>query len=367
MRPLGVVGGSIVYVQHDGVLMAARIDVGARRVLGAPLALLDSIPVCGTCNGDSGVHLSKNGVLTYMRGSVASTLSVVDSAGLDRAIATEVRAYMQPRLAPDGRRIAVAIGSETGVDIWIYDVATQVLSRLTSGGKSNYPEWSPDGKHVVFVAEDSTGRTSIRWQTFDGGAPAETLVGIGALDKQAVRLFDGVISPDGRTLVFEALSGSGAFGIWSMPLDGDHKPRPYVVGPGSGGHPRFSPDGHWVAYASDESGRAEVYVRSFPDPSNRIQISADGGTEPVWSRDGKRIYYRNAGAMFLATVTTGTTFTVAARHRLFEKQITDSYWSASYDAAREPGQLLVLRPNADALKLVVVLNWSAELKERTSR
>jgi eukaryotic-like serine/threonine-protein kinase len=365
MRPLGVVDGSLVYMQYDGVLMAARVDVRARRVLGSPVPLLDSIPVCGTCNGDSGVHLSKSGVLTYMRGAVASILTMLDSSGLERTMSASSKDFTGPRLSPDGKHIAVVLADQGRADVWIYDVGTQVLSRLTSDGKSAFPEWSPDGKRVLFMAVDSVVRSSIRWQPFDGGAPAETLVDITKVGKTGMQIFGGVLSPDGRTLVFEIARGDGsAFDVWSMPLAGDRQPRPYIAGPASETGPRFSPDGHWVAYWSDETGRSEVYVRSFPDPSSRIQISSDGGSEPVWSRDGKRLYYRNAGAMFVAEVAPGAgTLGVSGRHRLFEKAITNSFFTASYDVARD-GQLLALRPNADALRLIVVMNWRAELAAR---
>jgi Tol biopolymer transport system component len=364
MRPLGVVDGSLVYVQHDGVLMAARVDVQARRVLGSPVPLLDSVPVCGSCNGDSGIHLSKSGVLTYMRGAVASTMTVLDSAGLERTISTNSKDFATPRLSPDGRRIAVTLSEQTGSDIWIYDLGTQVLSRLTSGGKSADPEWAPDSKRVLFMAEDSLGRSSIRWQPFDGGAAAETLVDMTKVGKKGMAIRAGVLSPDGQTLVFEiARVDGGPSDIWSMPLAGDRQPRPYIAGPASEIGPRFSPDGHWVAYWSDETGRSEVYVRSFPDPSSRVQVSSEGGSQPVWSRDGKRLFYQNAGGMFVAEIAPGVTLGVVGRHRLFEKAITGSFWSASYDVARD-GQLLALRPNADALKLIVVMNWRAELAAR---
>jgi len=366
IRPLGVVNDALVFLQEDGTMMAARVDVRARRVLGTPVPLLDSIPVCGSCNGDSGVHLSRGGVLTYMRGTVASTSAMLDSTGLERAVATEAKAFSQPRLSPDGRHIAVSILSEAGSDVWIYDVGAQVLSKLTVGARSGYPEWTPDGKRVVFVSTDSAGRSSLRWQPFDGGAPAETLIGIEAFGKRAMRVFDGVVSPDAHNLVFETMrTESGQFDIWTLPLDGKREPRPYVVSTSSSAvAPRFSPDGHWVAYAGDESGRSEVYVRSFPDPSNRIQVSSDGGTNPVWSRDGKQLYYRVSAAVYEATLTPGPSFGVVARRRLFEKPMTDSYFASAYDVGAGRGQILALRPVPDALKLLVVMNWPAELAAR---
>jgi serine/threonine-protein kinase len=362
IRPLGVVAGTLVYIQHDGVLFGVRVDVRARRVLGAPVPLLDSIPVCGTCNGDSGAHLSRSGILTYMRGDVSSTISMFDSTGLERALSRESKAFTQPRLSPDGRRIAVTVGGQTGTDVWIYDTGTQVLSRLTSGGKSAYPEWTPDGKRIVFEV-DSGGHAALLSQPFDGGAPADTLVSNAQLKQKPGEPLEGVISPDGRYLVFESANATG-LDIWSMPLDGTRQPRPYIVTAASEGYPRFSPDGHWVAYSSDESGRSEVYVRSFPDPTSRVQVSADGGNDPVWSRDGKRLYYRSLGAIFAATVNPGASFGVVARHRLFEKPFVGNYGAAGYDASRDAGQLLMLRPNPDATQLIVVANWPAELAAR---
>src|SRR5262249_876797 len=158
--------------------------------------------------------------------------------------------------------------------------------------------------------------------------------------------------------VFESTNRTG-MDIWSMPLDGKRQPRLYIATAASEGYPRFSPDGHWVAYSSDESGRAEVYVRSFPDPTSRVQVSADGGTDPVCSRDGKGLYYRSLGAIFAATVDAGTSFGVVARRRLFEKPFVGNYGAAGYDASRDAGQLLMLRPNPDAIQLIVVSNWPA--------
>jgi serine/threonine-protein kinase len=299
-----------------------------------------------------------------MRGDVSSTISMLDSTGLERTVSRESKAFTQPRLSPDGRRVAVTIGTQTGTDIWIYDTGTQVLSRLTSGGKSAFPEWTPDGKRIAFQV-DSGGHTALRSQRFDGGAPADTLVGGEQLKEKHGDILEGVISPDGRYLVFESGNAAG-LDIWSMPLDGRRQPRPYIVTAASEGYPRFSPDGHWVAYSSDESGRAEVYVRSFPDPASRVQISADGGNDPVWSRDGKQIYYRSRGAIFAATVVPGAGFGVVARRRLFEKPFVGNFGAAAFDASRDAGQLLMLTPNPDALQLIVVANWPAELAARMS-
>ncbi|MFI5312414.1 MAG: protein kinase, partial [Gemmatimonadales bacterium] len=355
IAPVGVFEGQLVYVQADGAVMAAPIDVGGRRLTGNPVPILDPVMVCPGCNGDAAVHASRSGVLAYMHGSTLSRLVWVDKGGGVHAVRQETAAYATPRLSPDGTRIAVEIAAALP-DIWILNIATGTLSRLTSGGGNQQPEWTPDGKSLLF-ASDRGGKPAIWRQPADGSGSAEKLAdGVSS---------GGVPSPDGKNLLFERFSTSLDVMLKTI---GDTQPaRAWLATPAHEQEPRFSPDGHWVAYQSNETGTDEVYVRAFQGDGGRVQVSAGGGVEPRWAADGRRIFYRIGRRMMSANVVATPAFGVTTRDTLFDGLFAAGNGVAGYDVTRDGSRFLMLKGNEDDMQVVVVMNWLSELRARTGK
>ncbi len=178
----------------------------------------------------------------------------------------------------------------------------------------------------------------------------------------------GSWSPDGQVLAFSELSPTNGWDVWVLKLESDRKPRPFLQTPSNESIPMFSPDGRWLAYESDESGREEIYVRPFPGPGSKWQISADGGTEPVWARSGRELFYRNGDEMMAADIATQPSFSARKPKVLFEGHY-ESYgpFSSYYDVSPDGQRFLMVKENqqgTSASQINVVLNWFEELKRR---
>jgi len=173
------------------------------------------------------------------------------------------------------------------------------------------------------------------------------------------------MSPDGKALLVNSIDGD-TWSIFSVPLDSGRVARSYLTTSASEHAPQFSPNGKWVAVASTESGRDEVYVRSFPDPSSKIQISVAGGGEPVWSRDGSRIYYRSGSLLLAAKLSFSPTFALLARDTVLSNAAFGSYFSGSYQPARDGKRILAIQSDRDDFRLIVSPNWITELRRRVA-
>ena len=238
------------------------------------------------------------------------TLVWVDRQGNAEPMGAAARDYQYPRLSPDGQSVAVMSDD----DIWLFDIARQTLTRLTFSGGSNQPVWTPDGENVAYrsIPEDDNFLFLVR---ADGSGTEEQLT-TGALRQNPTSW-----SPDGQLLAFFKSPGVGGDGdrdIWMMPMDGDREPRPFLETPFNELVAMFSPDGRWVAYVSDESGRNEVYVLPFSGPGGKQQISTEGGGYPQWARDGRELFYLNDLQMMAVEIETEPTFTVSTSTPLFE-------------------------------------------------
>ena len=358
---VGVVDDQLVYIAGDGsALLAAPFDVRVHRVTGPPVVVLRDPegPI-------EAATLAADGTLLYTRGAAAParTLSLVDARGGARSMVRLAPAVqgsaMNPRLSPDGRRVAIwAPAPNGGSDVWIYDVASGTPTRLTTGGRAGLPEWTPDGRRIVFVSADR-GRSTIWWQPADGSAPAERIVEVDGLVRTAPA------TPDGHGLVF-AKGVQGIWSIWSVPLDGDPRsriPHPVLTGPYSTAMPAVSPDGRWLAYTSSEFGRNDVFVRPFPGPGAAVQLSEHGGVEPVWARDGRRLFYRTGRVMFAASVGAEAAFVVTARDSLFRDTFAGGMPHADY-AVMPDGQHLLMLGTGEGMGAaeIVVVNWLPEFR-----
>ena len=359
IRPLAVIDGSLLYVQNDGAVMAVAIDAKARRVAGKPTPVLDPVGVTAVSNGNSEIFVSRLGALVTAVGNATSQLIWFGKDGIPIPIMRETRAYSHPRLSPDGRRIAFGIGDAQRTDVWLYDLPTSTLSKLSSAPFATAPSWTIDGKRVLYLATAADSGLAFWSQVVDGGTPPQKLaVAVG-------NPAEGELSPDGRSLIYSTFNNN-SFDVYVARLDSGGTNRPFVATKASEDEARFSPDGRWVALTSDESGTDEVYVRSFPDPSVRVQISAGGGAMSHWSPDGKQIFYRSGAAMISAKLALVPTLQVLTRDTVQTRlpPVTNSYYFNGFDMTRDGSRILTMASATADLRLVVVPNWILELRQR---
>ncbi len=355
---LGMVDGALVYVTAAGALTAIRLDLKTGRTRSNPVTLGAS--VLTTIAGASEAALSPAGTLVYQAANAAGVVGWVGPQDQFQPLLGEPQAYSYPRLSPDGSRIAMTVGSGGRADVWVYDIASATPTRLTNSGALNdRPEWTPDGTRVLYRA-DRGNRTAIWWQPADLSGPPETLLG-----DDRHNYYEGVISPDGRTLVYQVDDGgTNQADVMARAIAGDTASRPIAASAYVEAQPRLSPDGRWIAYVTDASGTSEVVVQPFPGPGPRVQVSVGGGSEPVWARDGRRIFYRDGRHLMAASVTTTPNFAVTGRTALF----ADAYMfaqapHANYDVSPDGSRFLMVKSAAET-ELFVVHDWVSELKAR---
>jgi Tol biopolymer transport system component len=361
IRPLAVLDGMLVYVQEDGSVMAVHFDAGAEKADGDPIPVADPVPVIASLNGNSGIFISSGGALIESRGTQRGTLAWVSRDGRTEPILPDPGVFVYPRLSPDGRRISVVVQQDQKSDVWIYDRQLRTFSRLTTIGTVATAEWSADGTRILFSASTPDGRAAIWSQLAMGGSPPDSLFAT------STQMPAAALSPNGKWLSTTVLS-QGGWDIASVHLDSGRVVRGFLTTNAQERGGRFSPDGHWVAVVSDESGRDEVYVRSFPDPSSRIQISVGAGGEPTWSPDGKRLYYRSGSSLLEARVQLTPTFTLLSRDTVISHVDfqTAGYFAADYDVAPDGQRVVAILSDANDYQLVVSPNWITEFREKVA-
>ena len=366
--PLNVTGGSplyfrghIVFARTDGTIAAVRFDAKALKVIGEPVTVLEG--VAQKAGGAAELAISSTGTLLYLGGVVGQQIIDVDRRGGARVIISKLNSYRAPRFSPDGRRIALGIGAPPyATDIWVYDIASSTLTRLTTGGTNTNPSWTPDGRRIAWSSSGQpnvTGSDSVPggawWQPWDASAPAELLVP----DVEGAKF-----TPSGDSIITNFDVGT-ANELRLVPLPYDpRKPATTLLPPDP--QPRFarvSPDGHWLAYVSDETGTAEVYVQPFPQRGGHFQISSGGGNEPVWARSGTELIYRKGAEMMAATIAFSPSVTVIRRDTLFTTDAAFSTTEAIYDIAPN-GRFVMVRNVANNTPPVIVFGWSEELHQR---
>ena len=266
-----VPSGHLVYAQSDG-LLAVPFDPKVLTLEGDPIRVVESVRTAGI--GVPHVALSENGSLVYVTddGQSQNRLVWADRDGASTLVSDGWGWIRHPRLSPDGSRVVVAASVDRSPfeDLWVYDLERDTRTRLTVGESSSYPEWYPDGTRIAFRS-GGFGRWDLFWKPSDGSGDREPLL------EEGSSLFTGAWSPDGATLVFPKINNVVS-NLWLLPRDGD--PSPLLETPFFKTAPRFSPDGRWLAYQSDASGRFEIYVQPFPGPGQRELLSSEGGTVP---------------------------------------------------------------------------------------
>ena len=347
---------------RDANLMAAPFDLGRLAVTG------QSIRVAGDVNFDystwHGVFsASQNGVLAYQaaRESAGGQLAWMDMAGRVLATIGERSEAYALRLSPDNRRASVVLGDPNN-DIWIYELDRGVRARLTTDAQVIMsPVWSRDSSQILFVAAESIQKKDVEYLM--STLPANGAGQRKELFRSPVRIEPTDWSPDGRHVLIDRGS-IGATDIWVLPLAEPDKAFPIVQSQVLDGNGQFSPDGRWVAYMSQQSGRLEVYVTSFPGGGARWQISANSGTQPRWSADGRTLYFVSvAGQMMAASVDgTGAQFVVKDVQPLFSVNLfVGPRISCGYDVTSDGKRFLINSAGqAETPRMVLVSNWAVE-------
>ena len=362
MYPRYAPSGHLVYAQ-GGSLMAAPFDAQRLAVTGVAIPMVESV-LQSTAYGYAQYSFSATGSLVYVSGGVPSAQSSLVWAsrkGIEQPVTAPVHGYVLPRLSPDGRRVAVGI-TEQERQVWLYDLSRETLTRFTFQGNNNTtPSWTPDGKRIAFIS-NADGPRNIFWQLADSTGGLERLT-----TSEYVHI-PGSWSPDGQLLAFVEVNSTTGADIWVLRMS-DRKTQPFLRTPFNEQAPQFSPDGRWLAYASDESGRYEIYVQPYPGTGGKWQISTEGGTEPLWNRNGRELFYRSGNKMMAVEITMQPSFSAGTPKMLFEGHYQLlSLSTPNYDVSPDGQRFLMLKPSEQAeagpTQINVVLNWFEELKRR---
>jgi serine/threonine-protein kinase len=372
--------GHLVYVKA-GTLMAVPFDLRGQEVNGSPVAVVEGVmqsvntPNTGDETGAGHFAVSRSGTLLYLAGGVTPNLESswewIERNGTRKKVeGVPTGSYVFPRLSPDGQRVAVNVRRPASrvADVWVYDLLRAAPTRLTFEGSNGSPVWSPDGSRVVFTA-DANGSTNLFVVQADGSGKPERLT---------TSEWGQIPASWNRTngmLAFLQRPTLETTGIWVLPADSQAvTPKLFLESRFTLSHAEFSPEGRWLAYVSNESGRAEVYVQPYPGPGEKVRVSTDsttGGTEPIWTPSGRELLYRGfgeTGGVFSASVSSLTPFRVEPPRRLVELN-TSEYdstspirsWNVSPDGQRFLASRFE-RMGQPSTTLNVVLNWGEELR-----
>jgi serine/threonine-protein kinase len=353
---LGVVDDQLIYLSGEGVAMAVPFDVRALRTNGTPTPVRDDTRLqSGGGSDHNEAFLTHSGGLLYMRGHGNRRLVWVDRSGTVRPVVDTRREFAAVRLSPDGRQIAAAIVTGAKRDLWTIDLAAATLTPLTTTGTSRNPVWSSDGRRVLYGSTHS-GRAALWWQDADGSGPPSLAL------TPSHNPWNIDLASDGRTVVFNGLY-DGTFNLEIARLDSAGVARELSASPtATEANGRFSPDGRWIAYQSDESGRPEVHLRPTAGAGGRVQVSSDGGRRPVWNPDGRQLFFWQGSQLTSATLQFDPAPRVTARSVLFEGR-----YEEDFDISRDGSRFLMIESERSGVSLVVIPNWRTELRQLTSR
>ena len=372
--------GHLLYMR-DATLFGTRFDLKRLERQGDQVPLIVGVTAVTTTTGPGPGQfgVSAEGRLVYQPSTAATivkrTLVWVDRQGREQPISAEPREYIYPRVSPSGRKIALDVGVNGTRDIWMWDLEHDILSRLTSeDDKSDKrsPIWAADDRSILY-SSTTPGNAQLVRRAADGTGSSEKLG-----EESGAQVIPTSVSPDGRTLVYSSNSNprGGFFDLMALPLTEKGQPKPLMATPKLETNGEVSPNGRWIAFESDESGRREIYVRPFPAvDTGRWQVSISGGTRPVWSRNNRELYFVSPDQQIMAVpVESGKDFTYGRPAALFKGS---SYYlgggptplnGRTYDVAPD-GRFLLIKdppngPGTTAPTIVVVEHWLDEVKKR---
>jgi Tol biopolymer transport system component len=366
--------GHLVYV-HEGTLFAVPFDLKRLEVTGQPIPVLEGV-VTVPGNGGAQFSLSETGSLVYIAGRggiVNNSVYWMDRQGQFTPLREIPADYYQPGFSPDGKRLAMGIfDGKSSAAVWVYEWDRDILTRLTfSDHDENNPVWTPDGQRITYTSHEN-GEFNLYWKRADGSGEALRLT----KDKAVKYPFSW--RPDGKVLAFSQLNPDTSWDIMTLAVEGDEKsgwkvgePRPFLNTPFAERSPAFSPDGRWLAYTSDESRNYEVYVRPFPGPGGKWQISTGGGDHPKWSRNGKELLYCAGDNRIMVAnyATSGDSFHAEKPQLWSPGQFNCSGFAVDFDLHPDGKRLAVLKaggagevPKVD--KVSFIFNFFDELRRK---
>ncbi|MEJ2085074.1 MAG: protein kinase, partial [Acidobacteriota bacterium] len=360
--------GHLVFIR-DNTLFGMAFDAERVEATGAPAPLIEGV-TSSAGPGGAQYSIASNGTLAYVSGEIGVAeypVVWVDRQGQTSPLWETEASYGAPKLSPDGKRLSLSILRDNNWDVWLYDLEREVATRLTFDDSYDADQfWSADGEYLIFNSSREGLQTPFRKRA-DGSGDAERLT----QDKNDFWAY--AMTPDGRYLIGETLSQSADLMI--LDLEGDGAPEPYLASSFDERYPDFSPDGRWVAYASDESGRAEVYVRAFPASGGKWQISDGGGAWPRWTKGGRELVFRTEDAI-MAVEVDGTTnsFQVGKPRQVVAGEFRGGlrgipvagFIFADYDVSPDGERFVMFPGSEDELTqthATLVFNWFDELEK----
>jgi Tol biopolymer transport system component len=361
------VPGYILYV-YEQTLFGLPFDVKNLEVKGTPVPLIEKLRASPT-EGAAQYDVAMNGTLIGMFGEAVSAdqadLVRIPLKGGREEVLIEPMDLYGPAVSPDGRRVAYAVGSFALADVWVLDLARGTRTRLTfaEGQPDWHPVWSPDGRFIAYSSgEGGTAGSQLNIKAADGSGAQKRLS-----DQPNLQVPEQW-SPDGSTLIFSQ-NVAGNWGIWKTSAAELAEHEEVLNTPAFEASPRLSPDGRWLAYMSGESGRSEVYVRPFPGPGGKWQISTLGGGEPRWSRRGNELFYRTDDSLYSVAITLGESSIDVARPRgRLKLPVGPDAIAGSYDLMPDGSAVVVAREVqrdrdvAPLRRVRLTLNWFQRLR-----
>ena len=363
-------GGHLVYATA-GTLRAVAFDLATSETRGTPVVVVPDV-VTTTNTGGVDAVVAGDGTLAYVLGGASGsgaprTLVWVDRQGREIPIPAPPRSYLYPRLSPDGGRVAVAVADQDG-DIWVWDLSRTTFTRATFNPRlDTYPVWTPDGHRLIF-SSDRTGARNLYWQAANGTGAVERLT------ESANQQNPAAVAPDGHQLIFTEISPKTGDDLMRMELDGTRRVTPLMQSQFIERNGIVSPDGRWLAYEANESGRFEISVRPFPDVnSGHWQVSTAGGTRPLWARNGQELFYVSlTGALMRVGVERAPSWAATTPTLLVKEGYYTTpgapFLGPTYDISPDGQRFLMIKEGGgtdqtDAPpQLIVVQHWTEELK-----
>ena len=353
--------GHLVYLRA-ATLVAVPFDVRRLEVTGSEVALVEGVLPPTDNTGSAQATFADSGALIYVPGNAAGLQRLpvwVDRKGAEQLLQVPARPYDNPSVSPDSTRVLLSIDAGNFQDVWVHDVRRGTLNKVTSDGAGNGAAmWTADGKKIIYQVT-KTDVLNLAWKLSDGSGGDEVL---GASTNSQ---FPDSLSVDGQTLTVTEIDPATGRDLWALSLK-DRQRKKFLQTAAHESNSAISPDGRWIAYQSDRSGRDEIYVQPFPGPGSEELVSTDGGTAVRWSRNGRELYYRSGDKLMAVAIETAAAFHASKPELLFEKPYWSRRFYPSYDVASD-GRFLMIKDSDQvgaANVMNVVLHWTEELKRR---
>jgi serine/threonine-protein kinase len=351
--------GHLVFLR-SGTLMAAPFDTTRLELTGPPTPVIEGVHE--SLQGAGAFSCSRSGTCAYVAGGMAAAqreIVLTDRNGAEQVLPLPPRRYAYPRFSPKGDALSVQI-AQVNCEVMVYDLARGTFTRVSVDGDNHRPVWTPDGTRITYMSKKAASNDyELMWKPPDASRSEERVFRVA---QHLPALTGFVWSPDTRTLAY-IQNGD----IWLASRSGDSRPAAFLQTRYVETMPAFSPDGRWLAYVSDESGRSEIYVQAINEPRQRYAIGADGGTEPVWGPDSRELFFRSGDAMMVARVTTAPGFKAERARRLFSAPFLRSEDRTTYDISPDGQKFVFTRDKAQAAfpgQIDIILDWFDELKAR---